>query len=393
LARSSQEIYKEMISAAVSSGIGNYGGAGSALKELLSVYSFQLSQIEQRQDAVERNSHLNESRGAALDKWGRDLSVSRIQTSRAIAYMSDESVVLSTKNGVNFDELPGGGPVPRIGDRIIDNVNKKAYVVFQVPSTLAGTNRVFLGVKALADGQAGNALARTLNSHPYSKYERTVTVTNLYPVIGGADRESDDQYLARLLAAPVGSKKGTAEAVFVKLASMPGIGRYRILTGYGGNASLGVVVQPSVGISSPVHLVRAVEVALKQVVTAGTQLTVKNANTIAVKLRCSIKTNKVINATERSNLEIKVRRQLLAYFNRLSIGQSISHASIISVIKQSDSNIKTVGINNRELDRLVYRVNYSGATFSDEIRSGSNFTIEEDELIVLDEAPFDLVIS
>ena len=123
------------------------------------------------------------------------------------------------------------------------------------------------------------------------------------------------------------------------------------------------------------------------------QIIVKNANTIAVKLRCSIKTTRVLNGTERSGLEAKVKRNLLAYFNRLAIGQAINHSSIISVIKQSDANIKNIGINNKELDQLVYRVNYSGAVFSNTIEANSNFSVEEDELIVLDEAPFDLVIS
>lgn len=385
MARTQRDIEREMVNASIRRGVGSYIGAGSVMREMHGVGAYQVAELESFSEANQRNSRVSEATGLALDAHGRDLRVPRRQVARAFSLRSDQNIRIYTTDGVTtFDNLPSGAPPVAIGDRLTTTDGTKTYLVTEVPGSLSGLTEAFVGVKALSPGVAGNTRPNQITVHPYTGYDLLVRVNNNFALYNGEDQESDLQYRARLLDAFVALESCNSRAVGREMGAFAGVGKFNIVNAYNGAGTIGVIVQPTLGIANTSSTLQAIRARLSQVMPNSGTVVVKSPLLKQVAVESTLRTSEPLNTTEKAAVANRVNRVLLAYFNSLSIGADVELYSIEEAIRSADSRIVSLGDNEDRLNVVKYIVGDEYSSYEVALNKDERvISIDVDELAVL----------
>ena len=385
MARTQRQIQRDMINSAINRGVGQYVGAGSVLYELTGVQAYQLAEAEKKVDEAVRNSHLTEAVDSALDRWGADLDLPRLPSQRAQAYTADRSVRLFTTTGANFEDLAGGAPVLAVGQRLTITDGTKSYLITDVISGYETSNQVFVGVQAVEDGSAGNTPPRTITRHFLSGYEGSVQVENIYGIYNGANKETNEQFRARLKRRQLQLESCNETAIENYVLQFAGVGKFRVIFNYKGAGTTAVIVQPTLGILNTGSFLNSIQRAVRDRVSAGSQIIVKNPELRYASLETVLRTVEPLNVTQKQILVNRVKTALLNYLNKLAIGDDLNITTMERIILSSDSRISSIG-DSGHINVIRLAIKDSVSTYTEVVPVGTrSYGIAIDELIVLDD--------
>lgn len=384
--RTRRQIEADMVNSAINRGVASYIGEGSVMRELLGIEAYQLAELESKVEQAERNSHLSESTGSFLDRWGADLGLTRLESRRAHSRVYDLSCRFYTADGSLFNTLSGGSPVISVGDRIQNTDGTQTYIVTEIPSGYETQSQAYVGIQAVEDGTKGNLKPRNLSRHFLSGYEGSVLVENRYGIYNGTNRESDSAYLLRLKQRQLELESCNETAISNKILRVAGVGKYRIIFNYGGAGNVGVIVQPALGILNTSSFLEGLRKNVEDYVPAGTNITVKNPELRYLSLETTLGLSEILNTTQKQVLINRITSKLLSYFNGLTIGDSLNLTSIENVIKTTDSRISRLGDNPKYLNTVNLSIKDGASTYTETINTRTRTVgLDIDELLVLDD--------
>lgn len=384
MARNQKEIERDMVNSAVSRGMGSYIGAGSVTRELLGIAAYQVSELQSSAESISRNAKLSQASDASLDSWGLDLRLPRRQAKRAFALQSDLNIRFFTSDGSNFDTLPAGLPEIKIGDRISSADGTKVFSINREPGILTGTNEAFVGARALSPGSKGNTNPYSLTTHSMKDFQSTVLVENRFGIYNGAEKESREDYRSRLMERYVALEACNASALSSVLRGFVGVGKFNIINNYAGAGTTGIVVQPTLGLVSVESVLDGIRGSLSQAPASGASIIVMSPLLKYVSLQTIVRTTEPLNITEKNTLINRIRKNLLQFFNGLSIGQPIGVKDLEERIKNTDPRIKAIGDNPNKINLIQYSVSDGGSSYSTVLGPDDRvIDIAEDELAAL----------
>lgn len=385
MSRTQREVEREMVNASIRRGVGSYIGAGSVMREMHGVGAYQVAELEAFSEANQRNSRISEASGPALDAHGRDLRVPRRDVSRAYCLRSDQNIRIFTLDGTTaFNDLPGGGPSIAIGDRLTSADGTATYLITEMPGSLTGLTEAFVGVRALTPGARGNSKPNQIVSHPYRAYQSSVGVNNKFALYNGQEREGDEDYRARLLNAFVALESCNNNAVRREMGMFAGVGKFNIVNSYNGAGTIGVIVQPTLGIANTESTLQGIRARLSQVMPNSGTVVVKSPLLKQIAIESTLRTSEPLNTTEKAAVTNRVNRALLSYFNSLSIGAEVEMYLVEQAIRGADSRIVSLGDNEDTLNVVKYIVGDDYSSYEVVLNRDERFiSIDVDELAVL----------
>jgi hypothetical protein len=349
MATTYQQLKDTLTQNIVKRGVGNYLGEGSVLSEYLSVFSMEVFTLTQKLLDANSNLNISTARGLALDKIGEDLQEPRLNATQAQFRASDRVVRIETFNGNSFAQNGIESFSP--GLRLFSTGGVE-FVVTEILSFNSAANSVFVGARAVRFGSVGNLLKNSLERHSSIAYRDILRVNQIHSIYNGRDQEADDAYISRLEASFLSRRIGSSMAVEAAIRRIPGIEKFSIINQASGLGTLLAIVQPSLGYYVYPSSINEVYRNLSNMMELGSRVEIRNPKLYQTTIKTVVKTDVLLNATQKTQLKIKIEKALLESMNRMQIGQSLSLNTIASTIKLADSRVVSFGSSEDYIDSV-----------------------------------------
>jgi uncharacterized phage protein gp47/JayE len=334
----------------VKRGVGTYMGEGSVLSEYLSTFSMEVSSLTQKILDANSNLNISSARGLALDRIGQDLQEPRLNAMQAQFRASDRVVRIETFNGNSFAQNGVESFSP--GLRLF-STGSVEFVVTDILSFNSAANSVFVGARAVKFGSVGNIPKNSLERHSSILYRDVLRVNQIHSIYNGRDQEEDDSYISRLELSFLSRRIGSSMAVEAAIRRIPGIEKFSIVNQASGLGTLLAIVQPALGYYVYPSSINEIYRNLSTMMELGSRVEIRNPKLYQVTVKTIVKTDVLLNATQKTQLKIKIEKALLTSMNRMQIGQSLSLSTIADVIKSSDSRVSSFGSSEDYIDSVT----------------------------------------
>ena len=202
---------------------------------------------------LENLSYLN-ARGEDLNSLGFEYyGLQRIPGNRASTNVGDTNFFFSPReNGTTFGDINNGQAIilPK-GTRISNfpNITTGSEIVYQTKReyTLnANAYYAYCEIEAVEIGSRYNVGKDVLLHHDFTNYatapSNSLVCRNSYPIINGAETENDDSFRYRIANYISSQKRLNEESVRLAGLEIPGVIQTKIIPGYYGLGTTGIVV-------------------------------------------------------------------------------------------------------------------------------------------------------
>ena len=382
------EIREQLLSDLYRKKILTVNSSGSVLDQLVNAIALQIERLEAEGRRNLQSSRLNTAQGGQLDEWGDFLFEARLVERKANSLYREMNVYVQTQNGETWETAYGGFP-PIIGKTIFDRTNTKRFIIREIdPTTTLNSNIAFVSVEAVTPGSTNN-----LGEGDLRGFEESVNgliVSNRYSISNGAEIESDERYLARLLNKFRGFRSFTEIGIQSSLNRFSNIGKVSIVNNSKGICSTSIYVQPVTGITLTPFQLDEIEREVRRNIPSGHSVEVLNANQVIVSLETRVTTTVPITVTEKEILKRSIKANILRLFSDLRIGEFIELESIASEILGTDRRIKSIGSSEGTLDKLTMSIFEGDFTYTETVTE--DIEVNENEIIILDPSSLNIEI-
>ena len=283
----------------------------SPLYKILQITASEISQLWAELERAYYSGFFSTASGAALDQLA-----SLFNVIRSPATYASGTVRFSRTTPAPFEITISEGT------RVSTDPDSSNYQVYQTVSAATipvGGMFVDVVARAVNPGSAGNVAANSINT--FVDYVAGVnSVTNITPMSGGSDEESDEDFRWRLRNALYAGGAATLNAITSALLNITGVTKVN-------------VVEDTVN-----HTITAYVLGGSDSLISSTLESYRPAGITAIWSRPTYKT---IDITADIDIETgyafatvsgSIYSALQSYFNRLNIGEDIEFADIIDVI-------------------------------------------------------------
>ena len=281
-------------------------------------------------------------------------------------YASGQVTLSIPQNAVTQLTIPIGSIIQTQGANIqyqlVADTNLSSYSPSLRAYVLAvGHSSITASIQALVPGLASNVQASQLTTFGSSSYGFT-TVTNLAPIVNGADQESDVNYIARFELYIQSLSKATYYAILTAcLTTFPDFS-YTILN----NTTPSDVNIPgwfTVIANNPGETVTSPQLAaLSVAIQAVRAFTIEASVIAAVPVTPLIQLNiAVVPNTVFSTVQTAVQTAIIGYVNNLATGQKLYLSDLVDVAINASSLITSVEWSSVTIGG--YPLDYTPASF------------------------------
>ena len=386
--RNFQEIRQDLLRAAVARGIASYVGSGGTASETLTSQAYELAKTGNEIDKALQNAFINSAYETGLDRHGSDLSLPRILQSRAFVRANDRVIRFYVEEG-NFEDNGVVASDIVSGVQIFNQNGSVAYLVNEVQSLVDFNNasEIYVGAQAVQTGTNGNIAVDGLRKHSISNSK--LKVTNRYAISNGRNKETDTAYKARLEDQVRALEACNDAAIRRNTFVVAGIGKINIIVGYRGAGSVGIIVQPTIGIIAVDSLLESIRQSVSGVMPHATELIVKAPELVNISIESFLRTSSILNATEKSIVINRVRQSVVAYMNDFQIGDSLIISNLADSILRADNRLVGFGSSETRPDLIRTSITDGISSYDEIIPTGyTSIDVDQDELIILANDPF-----
>lgn len=387
-----QEVKDTLTTNLVKRNVGTYMGPGSVLSEYTSAFALEVSKLTEEYLKTEKSTRISEATGMALDRIGQELQEPRIQATPAQFRAVDRVVKIETANGLSFLENNISDLTP--GLRLFSD-DSTEFIVTETFLFTSTSSEVYVGARATRAGSYGNLLKGSLIRHSSPIYRDVLIVNQIHSIYNGVDRETDEAYLSRLENSFLAKRLGSVYLVEEAIRKIPGIEKFQIINQSNGLGTLLAIVQPKLGYYVYPSSINEMFVNINNIMELGSRVEIRNPNLYEVRIKSVIKTNSILNTTEKEQLKMKIKRALLARLNGVQIGESLSLLELSDIIKSTDPRITSFGNSSRLLDVVFIKFKDGDYEFEEAFESSSSSAVSVDVgcLLIPDESnPFEFEI-
>lgn len=291
--------------------------------------------------------------GADLDSWVADFGLTRLP-----AVASDGNVTLARFVPLSTALVPAGTEL-RTGDNaqsflVVADASNPAWSAAQNGFTLGATQAaVTVPVVAVVAGSAGNVQAGTI-SLIGAALPGIDTVTNVAPLQGGLDAESDPALRARFQNYINTRSRATPAAVGYAVSSVQQGLQYTLAENQApdGTVQLGVftlTVDDGSGAPSDTLLAMVTQ-AVEAVRPVGSMFTVRRPTVVPAQIALTVA---VADSTAAQSVQQEVVAALTTYVNALPVGTVLAWSRLMQVAYGADpgvTNVHSVQLNGGQSD-------------------------------------------
>lgn len=366
----------------------NLFDADSKVQALIDAFSDQLYQARQESLTLYSARQLSQATGDALDQLGLQKGVPRLNELFAEVLNTEQNLAFYVESGT-FGDLNTGsdftlpvGTIVRTEPNQNDLGKQISYKLTQALTCNAAENITYASIQAVASGRESNVGASTIISHDYTAISgyQNLKVINFYSILNGRDKESDTQYRYRIsqyygTLATTNQTKAQLSAL-----TIPGVLDTRIIEGYYGIGTVGVVVLGPEQETTQ-NILRAVQNRLDSISSTGVRAYAVPASRVVFDLTLKLNPNRTLTDTELINLKSLITRLSRTYFNSKNLGATINLDELAIHIKKNTAGALSI----REQTRKIFTKTYIRRSLSTirhserEILEATSYILEPDE--------------
>lgn len=364
--------------------------ADSKTDTLINVFVDQVLNARSESTKAFYANQISTAKGQQLDQIGQDMGLPRFAETYAFVQKRDQNVAFFVSGG-NFGSLNGGADfsVPA-GTEIFSDENENdlgrriVYRTTTDTTLYAGRSIAFLNVRAEASGNTSNVGGGMLTSHSFTSYSAGtgLQVVNFFSILNGRPRETDRNYRFRLSRRYDTLVSSNNAKLHLESLRVPGVVDTRIISGYMGVGTVGVVVVGPENQSSD-NTVRGVQARLNALQGPGSTMVAVPATSVYFDIQMEVKATGSLTGAQKRQLELTIRRGLRSYLRSQGIAGTIDLKEAANELANyTGGAIKLTSLGKAEqvFETVYIRKGPSGgATTERDILGNSYYVLDEDE--------------
>ncbi len=318
---------------------------GGIARALIETNNRHVAEFQDNLTLHQTMSYVSTASGQYLDLIAELLGLTRRQAGAAVVATEDAAIRFYVTSGTLYDRLPqagnlGKGVIPA-GTTVQNADSSVLYIVEEDVVFPRTATEVFVPARSSTTGSGVNVGALTLRSHGLGV--SGVLVTNPVSITTGRDRESDDDFRARIRDR-VRSLEGANEAA-VRLAvlSAPGVADVRIVPFVVGAGSFDVLIVPT-GNRVAKETIEVASRNLSETVAFGMFYRVREPKYVRFSMVISLTFRDGVLKSEKDSVRALVEQAILNYMGNLRMGRELVITQLGAAITNSDPRVKDYDI-------------------------------------------------
>lgn len=358
---------------------------------------------DRQQVLIYNADRITSATGSDLDRVMLRVGLSRIQSTFATSLSSENSVAFYVESGTFGSINSGSSIVIPTGTKILSRPQNNElgqhieYVVLTT-ATLEATSAIgFISVRAQIAGRGSNIGVGVLNSHNFTGYtdvtNNTLKVTNFYPILNGADQETDELFRSRGTFHYATLLQNNESKIRMQALTIPGVIDTKIIDGYFGIGTTGIIVLGAEN-QSTVALIQGVQQKIDVFKAPGAYIKAVAATSVSFDLEIDVVTSKALTTNNQERLTTSIRRVLLEGFRRVGLANTVTFSDLSDLIITQALNGISLRSKRHDLFKNIYvRKGYSNSQ-QDGTRKviGPTFLLERDEYASLGSVTVNYVV-
>lgn len=343
------------------------------------------------------------AKGSLLEALCSVFGLVREQATKAEAHIWELNHRFYVESG-NFGDLNGGVAFTIPAGTVVftdttSSLDDAIEYVLASPAVCApSSTEIYCNIEASKEGRLSNVGSNTLTNHDFIGYTTYLTeglkCKNTYAIIGGQDRQGDEELRFALSIAATAAEASNHTALRFGLLQVPGLVDSKIIRWWGGIGTSGIFVVGQGNEAPPSMLLHAQQIidekgpnAMKGVVYSPPQ--------VGVSFITRVNMSEEITANEESEIQVALLDVIQNYILSVRIGGPLDLRTLINRMYRVDSRIVSFGSNPSDtpFDELyIYRTSTSsGERVRSEWLDTDEITPLEHEVIIMENsitAPF-----
>lgn len=378
--------FKESLS--TRTGINNFN-SDSVVRSMYLPLISEIDRINNENRKAFEAIQIDSAQGKDLDLLAANYGIARLETTFAGSTADERNFLFYADD--SFGSINSGQDImiPK-GTRIVVSetaVNQIVYEVVQDYVLGAASSKAYCAVRSLTAGSSSNVGSANLTKHNFANYTgsslNTLKCKNIYPIVNGRNRESDESLRYRVVNYYASIAKDSEDSLFLRSLEVPGVIALKTIPNYFGIGSMGIFVFGASNKSSR-SLIREVEEKLEPIKAPGIKYLVLPGVVVYLDLDLSIYLDREIDGQLQNDIKDSIRASIGSFFNENANIDRVSVGDLRDLILKSDARITGVlakdGSSN--IFKSIYvRRSYGETPFSSERFQiiSSSIKLEENE--------------
>lgn len=328
--------------------------------------------------------------GAQLDSIGQDLGLPRLSETFASVQKRDQNVAFYVSSGT-FGDINGGAPITLPAGTQLNSAENQndlgSRIVFKTTEETvlqAGSSIGYVACRALASGTIANLGGGMLSNHDFTAYTAATGLecVNFYAILTGRPQELDRNYKFRLSRRYDTLVSSNNSKLHLEALRVPGVLDTRIVNGYYGVGSVGVIVLGPEN-QSNAQTLRGVQARLSQLQGPSSTFSAVAATSVSFDIELKLTPTRSLSTSEKRQLELQVRRALRNYLRSEGIAGT---ASLVDAAKEVRSYVQgVVRLSSLGKSESIFESVYirkgpsSGSSTERELLENYYYTLDSDE--------------
>lgn len=356
----------------------------------------ELLSLRRELDSVYSSTQVSNAGGRALDSLAFNMyGLNRRPATFAFSPVRERNVYFYTNSGT-FGALNNGSSITIPSGTLVSNETTRSTnsIIYKTigQTILGATDRIaYCDVEAINVGSSYNVDSDSLIFHNFSSYAESANdslkITNTFPIVNGAEIESDDSLRFRLTNYIQAQTNLNIDSLTLKALELPGVLDVEVISSYYGIGTTAVILFGS-GRESSRNLKTLMERRLRELSLPGQQIIISEGIKVYFDFDIRVYIKQGINELEKTRARDNVRRAVTRAIKDKEFTKTISFTEISSIIKREfrDSNVIGFGTSNNSnliFENVFIRKTDRMGVLPEEKESllVSSYTVERDQRI------------
>jgi len=362
---------------------------GSKARTILDALSQVVGEVYQEFDLNLSRAFISGASGQFLDLMGIILGEPRLLSQVPSVDDQTQNVKFYVETGT-FGDINDNSDINIPRGTVFSSNSDGSGSTYKLSSSVTlpkNSSYYFVSVEGTSPGSDFNVGSQVLEHHDFVDYSdysnKTLLVTNIYPIANGGDIESDTNYRYRLSKKVTEAEAANETAIRLAALTTPGVADVIIKPRYRGIGTCGIIVKSITPVASD-NLIDNVEINVLKVQGLGSVTFVQKQKEIGFAMKTRVWYKKRLTPDELDEIEMAMTDAIFTYVNNLDLGEPIYIDRMMSALFATSDNIATFGGTTKLVDEAWV---YLPTKLEDNRVSNKligDYTPEEEERIIIE---------
>ena len=350
------DIYESLLSRIKFRLGGIYSGQDSTINILSEALGSEIISLRKENETIFNSDQLSNASERDLDNIAFEMyGLQRLSETFAKVSARERNLHFYVEQG-SFGDINGGTSISLPEGTLVSTKaefddSNLLYQITQSYTLAADENYAYCSAVALNPGSFANVSENSLQNHNFLNYadvlSGTLKVTNKMPIINGRDLESDESLRYRTTNYINAVSNRNRDAVFLNSLQVPGIREVRIIPGYFGIGTIGVIAFGQ-GKELSKDILDLLEDRLVELQNPGQEINIISGVTVYFDFKLKIYIKSGLTNIEKENIKSTIKRDVANLIKDKEFNNFLDMLEISRVAIRNIPDSKILGFGTSE---------------------------------------------